>query len=294
MAERLKDIGECELIRRLKNLTNTSASVIKGIGDDCAVLKYTKDKYLLFTTDMIIEGVHFKKGSRPESIGHKALAVNISDIAACGGIPKWAVVSIGMPQDTSYNYIRRIYIGIEHLSDKLRVDIVGGDTNASRQMVISVALIGEVKRNKLVLRSGARDKDIIFLSGHLTERPNHLTFMPQMKESQYLVENFHVNSMIDISDGFWTDLNHILSESKKSAIVYEALIPYRGEKRLLRNILNTGEQFKLIFTAARPQTDKLSRVFFPVGEITDERGGIIYVTKKGRGERALPAGYTHF
>ncbi len=118
--------------------------------------------------------------------------------------------------------------------------------------------------------------------------------MPQMKESQYLVKNFDVHSMIDISDGFWTDLNHILCESGKSAIIYEALMPYKGKRRSLRDILNTGEQFKLIFTIPRSQADRLGKGFYAVGEITDERDGIVYVTKKGRRDRILPAGYSHF
>ncbi len=123
---KLKDIGEFGLIDKIAKITKTTSSVIKGIGDDCAVLRYTKDKYLLITTDMIIEDVHFRLNrATPQQIGHKAMAVNISDIAACGGVGKWAVVSAGLPKDTDLDFIDRIYSGIERIASKFNIDIVG-------------------------------------------------------------------------------------------------------------------------------------------------------------------------
>lgn len=292
---RLSDIGEFELIRRLSQRASLGPSVIKGIGDDCAVLKHTKDKYLLFTADMIIEDIHFKKRTaRPQSIGHKALAVNISDIASCGGIPKWAVVSAGLPAQARYDYIKSIFTGMERLACRFKIDIVGGDTNLSKKIIISVALIGEVRKRDLILRSGAKDKDIILLSGPLKDIPEDLTFTPHLKEARYLVENFKVNSMIDISDGFLSDLNHILEESKTGAVIYQSLIPHQPGAGSNLRLLNTGEQFKLIFTLPRAQLKRLPKGFYPVGEIVRGRRGITYVTRDGKRKEVLPRGYRHF
>ncbi|MFH1867869.1 MAG: thiamine-phosphate kinase [Candidatus Omnitrophota bacterium] len=292
--KRLMDIGEFQLISKIRRNISLGPSTIKGIGDDCAVLKYTKDKYLLFATDMIIEGYHFRKNAKPESIGHKALAVNISDIAACGGMPKWAVISAGLPPEIPYDYVRRIYSGIKNLARRFKVDIVGGDTNSSKKIVLSVSVLGEVKKKNLALRSGAKDKDIIFLSGPLRKKPDDLNFMPRVKEALYLVENFKVNSMIDISDGFFSDLDHILKESRKGAIIYESLIPFKGERRSLRDILNTGEQFELIFTLPRYCLNELPKGIYPVGEIAENERGIIFITRNGKREKPQSGGYRHF
>ena len=141
---KLKDIGEFGLIRKVAKVTKTSPSVIKGIGDDCAVLRHTKDKYILVTADMIIEDVHFRlKEATPQQIGRKAIAANISDIAACGGIGKWAVVSVGLSKDADLNFVNKIYAGIQKLASEFKIDIIGGDTNLSKKAVISVAIIGE-------------------------------------------------------------------------------------------------------------------------------------------------------
>lgn len=295
MSKKLSEIGEFELIRRISRRISSSPSVVKGVGDDCAVLKHTKDKYLVFTTDMIIEDVHFKKRkTRPEDIGHKALAVNVSDIAACGGIPKWAVVACGVPAQTRYDYIKAIFKGIERLARRFKIDIVGGDTNLSRKLVICISLLGEVKKRHLVLRSGASDKDIVVLSGPLDEKPDDLTFIPRLKEASYLVENFKLNSMIDISDGFLSDLNHILEESKLGAVIYESLIPHKARAGSIYKLLDIGEQFELIFTLPSFELKKLPKGFYPVGEIVKGTKGIIYVTREGKRKKVLPRGYRHF
>jgi thiamine-monophosphate kinase len=295
MPERLSNIGEFELIRRISKKTSSGPSVFKGIGDDCAVLKYTKDSYLLFTTDMIVEDVHFRRrDASPEAIGHKALAVNISDIAACGGIPKWAVVSAGIPTEISYRYLSRLYQGIKRLAARFNIDIVGGDTNLSRKLVISIALIGQVKKKDLTLRSGAKDKDVIFLSGLLRQRPDDLSFLPRLKKARQLIRNVKVNSMIDISDGFFQDLGHILEEGKKGAIVYESLMPSTQKKGSYIKLLNTGEQFELIFTVSRSQIKRVPEGMYPVGEIRKESPGIIYITRDGKSQKISPRGFSHF
>jgi len=291
---KLKDIGEFGIIDKISRTTKLSRSVIKGIGDDCAVIRYTKDRNLLYTTDMIIEDIHFKRNASAESIGHKALAVNISDIAACGGTPKWAVVSAGVPSDIDYNFISGINRGIKKLAGRFNIDIVGGDTNLSKKIVISIALLGEVKKQNLLLRSGAKNKDMIVLTGPLCKRPNDLTFCPKVKESKMLASCSNINSMIDISDGLLSDLSHILDQSKKGAILYESLIPCKPKSASAEGVLNIGEQFELLFTLPSKDAKRLPKGFYPIGQIREKGTGITYVSRQGRQKKISPAGYSHF
>ena len=146
----IQNIGEFGLIDVLKKYTPISKAVIKGIGDDTAVLPYTKSKYLLFTTDMMAEGVHFTRRMKARDIGHKALACNISDIAAMGGLPTFAVVSLGVPKHLPVRFCEEMYKGIQLLAKDFGVSIVGGDTIKSDKIVINVALLGEVEQKYLV------------------------------------------------------------------------------------------------------------------------------------------------
>ena len=151
----LQQIGEFGLIERMLKKIKTDKSVICGAGDDTAVLSYTKDKYLLFTTDMLVEGVHFtRKEANFSQIGRKALAVNISDIAAMGGIPKYAVVSAGLPKELCLRAADDIMRGINNLACEYGINIVGGDTVRANKIVLCVSLVGEVKKNYLTLPNG--------------------------------------------------------------------------------------------------------------------------------------------
>jgi thiamine-monophosphate kinase len=288
-------MGEFRFIEKIENTIKTGPSVISGIGDDCAVLEYKKNKHLLLTTDMIIEGVHFaKESASAKAIGRKALAVNISDIAACGGIPRWAVISAGLPKGVSGSYAAGIYKGISELAQRFGIDIVGGDTNSSRRLVLSIALIGEVLKDEIVMRSGAQEGDLIVVTGPICESPQHLNFTPKIKESQYIVKNLMPNAMIDISDGFLSDLEHILKKSQKGAIIYESLIPVRGRKSNFIRTLNTGEQFQLIFAMPKNMLTHMPKSFYAVGEISGANPVITFVGCSGRRKTIQPKGYRHF
>ncbi len=295
MKNRLSDIGEFGLIEKIRELSRTGPSVVRGIGDDCAVLRYKKNRYILFTTDMLVEGVHFTlKKTTPEAIGHKALAVNISDIAACGGIPKYAVVSVGMPVGISRDYALRLYKGIENLARFFKMDVVGGDTNASERLIVSIAMLGEVSKKNLLLRSGAKDKDAIVLSGPLSKEPDHLMFTPKIEKSQLILKGLMPSAMIDISDGFLSDLGHILKSSNKGALIYESLIPCKDKEYSFKKIINTGEQFELLFTMPAKKLSGLGKGFYVVGEIASDKEGITLVDRSGKRKKARPEGYTHF
>lgn len=301
---KLSDIGEFGFIDRICDKTKTDKSVIVGIGDDAAVLKYKSDKYLLVTTDMLIEDVHFKLSTAtPYQIGHKAIACNISDIAAMGGIPKHAVISIGMPGKLDLKFSDGLYKGLNKTARDFGINIVGGDTNSSDKLIINVTLLGEVKKRELVLRSGARFEDSIYVTGSLggSIYGKHLNFTPRLKEAQYLVKKFNVSSMIDISDGLLQDLGHILKMSGVGAMLYERRIPISRKGKTLNHALYDGEDFELLWTHPRRGEKKLQSAISRgkinavcIGVIVQEGRGIELEGKDGKLRRVLPKGYTHF
>lgn len=303
MKKTVQRSSEFELINKLSRLVPPAGGVIKGIGDDTAVLKSGPDKYLLFTTDMMAQGVHFKSSACPEGVGHKALACNISDIAAMGGVPTFAVVSLGLPKNCPDQYVESVYAGINRLARQFQVSIVGGDTIASRQFVINVALLGEVEKKRLVLRKGAKAGDWIWTTGPLGrawQTDKHLSFTPRVKEARFLVSRFKPSAMIDISDGLAADLGHILEHNGLGARLVEDQIP-RNPGADLRAALYDGEDFELIFTLHPDKAQALMEwqarqrrwFFYPVGEIIPKKGLSLYTT----GQQIIPIpvkGFTHF
>jgi len=301
---KVPDIGESGLIERITKKIKTDNSVIKGIGDDTAVIKYKKGRFILFTSDMLIEDVHFKRSDSPFYIGHKALGCSISDIAAMGGIPKYALVSLGLPADLSLKFLDSLFKGINSIAKRFKINIVGGDTNRSKKIIIDVSLIGQIEEKNLVLRKGARKGDQIFVTGSLggSIYKKHLQFLPRLKESRYLVENFKINSMIDISDGLVLDLYRITKTSGVGAVVYEELIPISKDAKSLNEALYMGEDFELLFClplnqAVRLMESKkikgLAKISY-VGEIIDKRFGLKLITKKAEEKILEPKGFTHF
>lgn len=271
-------LGEFGLIDALKKYAPISKAVIKGIGDDAAVLPYNKSEYLLLTTDMLFEDTHFTRRMQPQGIGHKALACSISDIAAMGGWPTFAVVSIGIPKNLSVRFIKDVYKGIERTARDFNVSIVGGDTIKTDKMVINVALLGLVEKRNLVTREGARAGDWIFVTGPLGgsfKSGRHLNFSPRCPQARFLVENFKPNAMMDISDGLSGDLNHILKASRVGARLDHASIP-RHKGAGLFQALNDGEDFELLFMLSPKKACSLmdwqarhkSFYFYPIGTIT--------------------------
>jgi len=299
---KLKNLGEFNFINRMSKTIRLSSQVVKGIGDDAAVLKYTKDKYLLFTTDMLLEGKHFHKGSSAGLVGRKALSSNISDIAAMGGIPKFAVISMGFPGSMNLKYADELYKGIRKVADKFSVDLVGGNTVGSNKIIINIALIGEVEIKNLALRSKAKEKDAIFVTGNIggSIKFKHLNFTPRLKEARFLVKNFRINSMIDISDGLLADLGHILEESNKGVVIYEKTIAVSKDAIDFNSAMRDGEDFELIFTLPEKQADRLEDIWpfktrlSRIGQICNARKGFSLIRKSGKSEKIKPTGFTHF
>lgn len=277
--------------------------VVAGIGDDCAVLEFSADKYMLWAADMIIEGTHFNiKKAGYERIGRKAVAVNISDVAAMGGVPKYVTVSIGLPKDICERAVKRIYDGITGICSRYGVKVIGGDTNGSEKLVIDVSIIGFVEKKRLVVRSGAKAGDFILITGPVRNgKKMHLDFEPRLEESRELVSKYKINSMIDVSDGIGPDLGRICSESAKGARVYADAVPL-SKGLALEDALHYGESFELLFTMSAKETRRLfmdagrSGKFpgcFVIGEVMPKTRGVKLVDKSGKEKPLTMEGFEH-
>ena len=305
---KLDELGEAGLIERIKKkIAIKDPRVIAGIGDDAAVIESGGGNYTLLTTDMLIEDVHFTLGAMSFSqIGHKALAVNLSDIAAMGGIPGFCLVSLGLNEKTTVEDVDEISGGILPLADEYNVKVLGGDTNLSPSgLVINICVIGEVEPEFLCLRSGAHVGDSIFVTGRLGGAALHLAKgeyfqpKPRIKEARAVLETVKVNAMIDLSDGLAKDLHNITRSSNVGALINIEDIPVFPEAHEELAITG-GEDFELLFTAPAHETDKLlkeipGKTGTPltcIGEIVEE--GVRIKDKDGKISLLPPGGYEHF
>lgn len=305
MKMKLKDLGEIDFIKRISKKIRVDNSVIKGIGDDAAVIRWDKDSVMLFASDMIIEGVHFDcKRSTPFQIGRKALCINISDIAAMGGVPLYVTVSIGLPEDLDIGFVDRLSSGIILTARDFGVNIVGGDTNTSKKIVIDIAMIGRANKHELVHRRGAKPGDVILVTGKLggSIKERHLTFIPRLAESRFLVKNFKITSMIDVSDGLSLDLFRICEASKVGARVYESLVPLSKDAASIEGALSDGEDFELLFTASKRDLKDIMGKFkkrfntpiSAIGEVLKKPMGIKMVSRNGKVTSLRKRGFSHF
>ncbi len=324
-------MNELELIQTLKERLPTNEGVIVGPGDDCAVLRAPdKECYLLFKTDSVVEGIHFLPATDPYKIGRKALARCLSDIAAMGGIPTAALIAIALPSGFNPRYVISVYDGLCDLARKYDVAIAGGETSQSPgPIMITVSILGWVEPTRCILRSTAKPGDAIFVTGELggSILGKHLEFEPRVKEARWLVENFPVHAMIDLSDGLATDLKRILAASGVGAELLSDAIPISKAARERASSLTTqtrdpalqeqaygimrhtplalalseGEDYELLFTVPPEFAVQLLDAWktkFPetrlssIGKITAERS----VTIRDRyGRKPLSIdGYIHF
>lgn len=309
-------MNEFELIGRLTRSLPTNKSVVTGPGDDCAVLDLgLSDRLLLFKTDAVVEGVHFTAETPPEQVGHKALGRCLSDIAAMGGTPNSALITLALPRKFDPGLVEKIYAGMSALARRHDVAIVGGETTVNpERTLISVALLGTVPRGKCVLRSGALAGDGIFVTGELggSLAGRHLEFEPRLEEARWLTEHFSVHAMIDLSDGLAGDLRHVLKASHVGAELLGSAIPISRSARAaskaegsakppLLAALTDGEDFELLFMVASRDAVALLDGWkrrFPdvklscIGKITPGEGVTI---RDKQGVRPLAAhGYIHF
>jgi len=295
-------MNELNFIKYLTRSQKKPKSAVVGIGDDTAVLKYTSGKYLLYASDMVIEGSHFRKGTDPYCIGWKAAACNISDCAAMGGVPKYITISAGVPAKGGLRTLKRIIDGASDVCKKFGAAVIGGDTNKSDRIVVDVSVIGEVEKNRLVTRSGAKVNDLIFITGPLgLGREKHLSFMPRVKEARFLTSNFSTNSMIDVSDGLYIDLSRICERSGVGSRIYRSYIRPGKQNGNFEDV-NYGEDFELLFTLSVNEAKKLMKLapkhgfydFTLIGEIAEKSSGSVIVMPDGKIKDMKPEGYEHF
>lgn len=299
------------------------------VGDDCAVLPKDAETDLLLTADMLVEDVDFRiDWTTPEFLGHKALAVSLSDIAAMGGQPKWGMLSIGVPEELwKTDFLDRFYDGWFALAGRYGVQLAGGDISRSPdKLVIDSIVGGEIARGRAVPRSGARAGDSIYLSGALGGASAGLELLkmgrrfetaqddqtlqlilkqlqpfPQLRLANLLQQHEISSAMIDISDGLSSDLHHIARASGVGCRIYAENIPIDADLiglgvafDALGTAFHGGEDFELLFTAddkkiSALHNSKISRI----GEITANIG-IIEVIDGGKIEILEPKGYRHF
>lgn len=309
-------MNEFDLIARLTRDLPHNPSVQVGAGDDCAVLDLgLPERWLLFKTDAVVEGVHFEAGAAPEKIGHKALARCLSDVAAMAGDPGAALITLALPPRFDAARIEGIYRGLNALARRWGVAVVGGETTTNPdRLLISVALLGSVEKDRCVLRRGALPGDALFVSGTLggALRGHHLEFEPRLEEARWLARHFPVHAMIDLSDGLAGDLRHLLAAGGVGAELLARAIPVSAAARAaararisgktaLVSALTDGEDFELLFAVASRDSVRLLdawRERFPrvrlscVGRVTAEPGLRL---RTAEGVREFEGhGYVHF
>lgn len=307
------EFGLIDWIRRQPSRPAGKGTML-GIGDDCAILEPAAGSRLLVTTDMLMDGRHFRLASDgPEAAGYKAMGVNLSDIAAMAGIPRAAVVSVALPSADAFAIVRGLHAGLKRMADRFEVDLVGGDTNGwDGPLVISVTVLGETTSRGAVRRSGAMPGDLVFVTGPLggsLHRGRHLRPEPRVEEATAIHAAARIHAMIDISDGLSSDLSHILEESGGVGAVLEAgAIPIHPDAvdlagvdgtSPLRHALNDGEDFELCVVIPASEAERFSTAWsqpvglYPVGKITTEPG-LWLKDADGRVERLEPRGFDHF
>ncbi|MAG91426.1 thiamine-phosphate kinase [Candidatus Woesearchaeota archaeon] len=298
MVRLIKDVGEIGLLGRIKSKIKLSRDVVAGIGDDAAVLKYGRKYHMLFTTDSLIENIHFKlKGIKPEQIGRKAVEINVSDIAAMGGFPKYMLVSLSMPRNTDVSFVDKLYKGINEAAKKYKISIVGGNLSRSKQINVHISLIGFVEKNLLCLRSNAKVGDIICVTGKLGKkaRKEHIVrnyLEPKAQLAQGRILSRFVNAMQDVSDGLGSDLRAICRQSKVGAIIYKS--KFSKSKNFDRWYMHV-DYLELIFTIPKNKLNKLKKTnvkFSVIGEIKNKKEGIFMIDKNKKYK--LKQGYDHF
>jgi thiamine-monophosphate kinase len=331
---KFSDLGEFGFINRIaRRYPIQSPYILKGIGDDAAVISFSDDLVILLTADQLIEGFHFRiDETEGKRLGAKALAVNLSDIAAMGGYPIGYTVSLGIPsQRIALDFLDAFYEGITGFGKMMGVALIGGDTSESgERFFISLALLGKASKGKVIYRGGGKDGDLLYVTGWLGDAAlglriseqggnragkenllaRHFSPLPRVKEGQVLAERGIPNAMIDISDGLLADLNHIVEQSGVGAEVDLSGVPRSPEFQIwardfaadpLSLALSGGEDYELLFSVSPEKSIQVAQLsqeldvpLTCIGRLAREIKGIWLKDEQGRSKKAEPWGYDHF
>ena len=327
----LRDLGEFGIIAHIRDMFPFRKAFL-GVGDDCAIFEGREGFWSLVSVDSQVEGTHFRLSLVPPKIlGRRLLRVNLSDIAAMGGIPCYALASFVLREDVHFDWLKEVLEGIREEAENNDMEVIGGNLACTRgEMVLDIVVLGEVEQSRpLLLRRNARVGDVIFVTGYpgeagagflLAERQNDpgvyrpllerfLLPEPRLRVGRFLGEFGARIALIDISDGFLQDLGHILEESEVGALLFKENIPVssllaqfcKAERRdPFEFVFRGGEDFELIFTVPRDLADVVERYFkecldislHRVGEIIEGRG--ILLEEDGRVSPLSPKGWNHF
>jgi thiamine-monophosphate kinase len=321
---------EFDFIDKIKQRKNRQQELIEGIGDDAALYKAKTDYLEIVCADTMVEGVHFLKDvSSPMDIGYKAVAVNISDVAAMGGIPKYYLVTIAVPRNWSEAELVEIYAGMDEIASLYNMDLIGGDTvSTSDKLVITVTVIGEVQQDKQRLRKDARPGDAVFVTGTVgdsaaglqillgnlsVDEDNDSVFlvnrhkrpMPQVKAAQ-LMSSAERISLNDISDGLASELNELSEASCVKMIIEKDRVPLSDSLRSLNFeqhdewILYGGEDFELVGTVPPSAFDLLQKKCTEEGISLTKIGHVevgpseVLLIHNGKQTKLKKSGFNHF
>ena len=329
----MKIKSEWDIIAKIRDCVESKGApkpkdLLMSIGDDCAVFRIGEGRFGLLSTDMFIEDVHFRRDySQPEDAGFKAMMANISDIAAMGGECRYALVSCGIPAGEDEEYVLRVYDGLTEAAKMAGVPIVGGDISRTAELTLSITVYGDAGPSGAILRSTAQPGNYIYCTGHIGSSQGGLeVFMhgsgPEKEKWKSLVDRhtrpvarynitydikgqFKPTSMIDISDGLLSDLNHIADESGRGFLLYGDTLPVSAELRNyaaskgadpIEYALKSGEEYELLFTSDLFISETVQMIIndIPVtliGEITESGRKI---ERHGKITEAGTAGYDHF
>ena len=305
------------MIERIRRRVRAGASIITGIGDDCAVLRVPVGHHLLVTTDFTLENVHFRREWHPpEVVGWRCLTRGLSDIAAMGGEPRAAFLSMALDRGVPQKWVNRFLAGLLEAAEEFRVPLAGGDTAQSAGGIqADIVVVGSAPKGTAVLRSGARPGDQIYVTGELGGSAAAIVRMREGKvRAEDYERHFHptarvemgrglrrrglASAMIDVSDGLSTDLEHICEESGVGAEIEVAAIPRARVGRPAQQVgfdlaLHGGEDYELLFTSARKIPATVAGVQVTrIGRITRRRGMVR--VEDGRRQGLSAHGWEHF
>ena len=314
-------LAEKSIIAGIRTRAKRRAFTGVGIGDDCAVLRIPAGHEALVTTDFSLEGIHFRREwHAPEVIGHRCLTRGLSDIAAMGGQPIAAFLSLALPRNLPQHWVDRFFDGLLHLADAFQMTLAGGDVAQSPGgILVDIVVLGSSPKGKAVLRSGAKAGDHIYVTGELggsaaalklliasrklrpANFPQHFHPQPRIAVGAFLRKTRTASAMIDISDGLSTDLAHICEESGVGAEIRAAALPLASVGKPahqvdLRAALHGGEDYELLFAAPRGKRipPRIAGVSITeIGQITRGKR-VILLNEQGVGVKLLPAGWEHF
>lgn len=295
---KLAHLGETRLIAALTRRLPRGPDVRVGVGDDCAVIGSARAaRWALLKTDAVVEGVHFRSDEDLRRVGWKALCRAISDIAAMGGTPEHALVTLAISREAKLEDMQALYSGLRAAARQFHVAIVGGETSRSPgPLFISIALTGSVERVRCTTRAGGRPGDFLYVTGRLggSGTGKHLSFTPRVIEARWLVSHVKVRAMMDISDGLAADLPRLADASACDYELEESRIP-RSPGCTLGQALTDGEDFELLFAVAPRHASKLERAWRKkFSRLPLTRVGKLITKSAGKLRPVRARGFDHF